>query len=60
MKRRTPHSAVLREDQKVFSPIDFSVFPVFTPFAAPVSAAVFLCPDQWAGSGETVRSTLYS
>jgi hypothetical protein len=50
LKRRTPHSFVLLEDRKVFSSVGFSVFSVFTPFAAPVSEAVFLCPAKSVGS----------
>jgi hypothetical protein len=49
MERRTFHENVLRDDRKVVSPVDFSVFLVFAPFTAPVSEAVFLCPVGSSG-----------
>jgi hypothetical protein len=55
MKRGTRHTDVLRDDRKVISPVNFSVFSVFAPFTAPVSEAVFLCPAGLARVAATVR-----
>ncbi|TGE21642.1 hypothetical protein E5K00_15305 [Hymenobacter aquaticus] len=56
MERRTFHENVLRDDRKVVSPVDFSVFLAFVPFTAPVSEAVFLCPVGSSGGVGQARA----
>lgn len=53
MKRGTEQNAVLRDNRKVVSSIDSFAFLVLNPFAAPVSAAVFLCLAHFKCSAHT-------
>ncbi|WBA40777.1 hypothetical protein [Hymenobacter canadensis] len=58
MKRGTEPNAVLRDDRKVVSPVDSSIFIGSAAFTASVFEAVFLCPvgsARLAESGTHLR-----